>query len=149
MRVQEPAWQAAEAAMEALAPEASEFGSLDMAGLGESTLAVLARAAGHPGDTAAALLRFWASLARIGPAAALRWLGWDADPPVAVRDDKRFADRAWNDNPAFFAVRQAYLAATTLTGDMLAAGAGDTVADAKAELAAGFLLDALARRISH
>ncbi len=144
MTVQEPAWQAAEAAIEALAPEASEFGSLDMAGFGESTLAVLARAAGHPGDTAAALLRFWASLARIGPAAALRWLGWDADPPAAVRDDKRFADRAWNDNPAFFAVRQAYLAATTLTGDMLAAGAGDTVADAKAELAAGFLLDALA-----
>ncbi len=77
----------------------------------------------------------------------MRWLGWDADPPVPVRDDKRLADRAWNDNPAFFAIRQAYLAATRLTGDMLAAGAGDTVADAKAELAAGFLLDALARRI--
>ncbi len=32
MTVQEPAWQAAEAAIEAHAPEASEFGSLDMAG---------------------------------------------------------------------------------------------------------------------
>jgi len=53
MTVQEPAWQAAEAAIEALAPEASEFGSLDMAGFGESIFAVLARAAGHPGDTAA------------------------------------------------------------------------------------------------
>ena len=148
MTSNEPAWEAAEAAAEAataaLTPEADLFASLDAVGFGQSTRAVLARAAGRPGQMAAAGLRFWASLARIGPAAALRWLGWDADPPAAVRDDKRFADRAWNDNPAFFAVRQAYLAATTLTGDMLAAGAGDTVADAKAELAAGFLLDALA-----
>jgi polyhydroxyalkanoate synthase subunit PhaC len=144
MTVQEPAWQAAEAAIEALAPEASEFASLDMAGFGESTLAVLARAAGHPGEAAAAMLRFWASLARIGPAASLRWLGWDADPLVPVQDDKRFADRAWSDNPAFFAIQQAYLAAMKLTGDLLAAGAGDTVADAKAELAVGFLLDTLA-----
>jgi polyhydroxyalkanoate synthase len=144
MTVQEPAWQAAEAAVAALAPEASEFGSLDMAGFSESILAVFARAAGHPGDTAAAMMRFGASLARIGPATALRWLGWDADPPVPVPDDKRFADRTWHDNPAFFAIRQAYLAATTLTADLLAAGAGDTVTDAKAELVAGFLLDALA-----
>jgi polyhydroxyalkanoate synthase subunit PhaC len=144
MTVQEPAWQAAEGAIEALAPEASEFGSLDMAGFSESIVAVFARAAGHPGDTTAAMLRWWASLARIGPTAALRWLGCDADPPVPVQGDKRFADKAWHDNPAFFAIQQAYLAATTLTGDMLAAGAGDTVADAKAELAAGFLLDALA-----
>ena len=45
MTVLQPAWQAAEAAVEALAPEASEFGSLDMAGFGGSVLAVLARAA--------------------------------------------------------------------------------------------------------
>jgi polyhydroxyalkanoate synthase subunit PhaC len=144
MTVQEPASQAADAAIEALAPEASEFGSLDMAGFSESILAVLAGAAERPGDTTAAMLRWWASLARIGPDATLRWLGWDAHPPVPVQDDKRFADRAWRDNPAFFAIRQTYLAATALTRDMLAAGAGDTVADAKAELAAGLMLDALA-----
>jgi poly[(R)-3-hydroxyalkanoate] polymerase subunit PhaC len=144
MTIQEPAWQAAEAAIEALAPEASEFGSLDMAGFGESIFAVLARAAGQPADTTGAMVRFGASLMRIGPATALRWLGWDADPPVPVQNDKRFADRTWHDNPAFFAIRQAYLAATTLTRDVLAAGAGDTVTDMKAELAVGFLLDALA-----
>ena len=83
-------------------------------------------------------------MARIGPVAAARWLGAVAEPPVPVQADKRFADRSWNDNPAFFAVRQAYLAAAQLTGDLLAAGAGDTVADAKAELATGFVLDALA-----
>jgi polyhydroxyalkanoate synthase len=138
------AWQAAEAAAEALAPEAAEFASLDMAGFAESTLAVLRRATGNPADVASAMLRFWTSLARIGPVATARWLGSAAEPPVPAGEDKRFADRSWTDNPGFFAVRQAYLAAARLTGDLLAAGAGDTVADAKAELATGFLLDALA-----
>ena len=45
---QEPAWHAAEAAAEALAPEAGEFASVDLAGFGESTVAVLLRAAAHP-----------------------------------------------------------------------------------------------------
>jgi polyhydroxyalkanoate synthase len=140
----ETAWEAAEAAAAALGPEAGEFASLDAAGFGQSTLAVLMRAAGRPGDMASAILRFWTSLARVGPVAAVRWLGTEAEPPVPVQDDKRFTDRAWNDNPAFFAVRQAYLAATRLAGDLLAAGAGDASADAKAELATGFVLDALA-----
>jgi polyhydroxyalkanoate synthase subunit PhaC len=126
------------------APEADGLASFDVAGLGESTLRVMMRAAGQPGDVAAAALRFWTSLARVGPVAAARWLGANAEPPVPVPDDKRFADRSWQDNPGFFAVRQAYLAAGRLTGDVLAAGAGDAVADAKAGLAAGFVLDALA-----
>ena len=140
----ETAWQAGQAAAEALAPEAGELASLDMAGLGEATLAVLMRAAEKPGGVAAATLRFWTAMARIGPVAAARWLGSDATPPVPAADDRRFADRTWHDNPAFFAVRQAYLAAGRLTSDLLAAGAGDAVADSKAELASGFLLDALA-----
>jgi polyhydroxyalkanoate synthase subunit PhaC len=144
MTRQEAAWEAAEAAAEALAPEAGQFASADLAGFGESLTRVLTRAAGHPGDLAAAMLRYSASVARIGPAAAARWLGSHADPPVPVGEDKRFADRAWNDNPAFFAVRQAYLAGIQLAADVRAAGAGDAGADAKTELATGFLLDALA-----
>src|SRR6516225_9829587 len=94
---------------------------------------------------AAAGMRFWSGAAMAGPAAAARWLGLDVAPPVPVPEgDKRFADRTWSDNPAFFALRQGYLAASRLMDDMLAAGSGDTVADAKAALAAGFLLDALA-----
>jgi polyhydroxyalkanoate synthase len=140
----ETAWQAGQAAAEALAPEAGELASLDMASLGEATLAVLMRAAEKPGGVAAATLRFWTAMARIGPVAAARWLGSDATPPVPAADDRRFADRTWHDNPAFFAIRQAYLAAGQLTSDLLAAGARDAVADSKAELASGFLLDALA-----
>ena len=144
MTRQEAAWAAAEAAAQALAPEADQFASVDLAGFGESLLSVLTRAARQPGDVAAAMMRYSASLARIGPVAAARWLGAEAEPPVPVGADKRFADPSWNDNPAFFALRQAYLAGIQLADDVRAAGAGEPVADAKAELAADFLRDALA-----
>jgi polyhydroxyalkanoate synthase len=120
------------------------FGSADMAGFGEAVLTVLGRAAGQPGEVAGAVLRYGASLARIGPVAVARWLGASAEPPVPVTADKRFADRSWQDNPGFFAVRQAYLAAARLAADLLAAGSGDTTADAKAGLATSFLVDAAA-----
>ena len=144
MTRQEAAWAAAEAAAEALAPEAGQFASVDLAGFSESLLSVLTRAARQPGDVAAAMMRYSASLARIGPVAAARWLGAEAEPPVPVGADKRFADPSWNDNPAFFALRQAYLAGIQLADDVRAAGAGEAIADAKAGLAADFLRDALA-----
>ncbi len=59
----------------------------------------------------------------------------DVKPPVDVPEgDKRLADPAWGESPAFFAVRQGYLAARP----------ADLVGDAKARLGTGFLLDALA-----
>jgi polyhydroxyalkanoate synthase len=145
MTAAETAWQSAESAAGVLGPEAGLFASADAAGLGQATLAVLGRAARQPGAMAAAGLRFWTSAAMAGPLATARWLGMDVPPPVPVPErDKRFADPTWSDNPAFFALRQGYLAASQLVSDVLAAGSGDSVDDAKAALAAGFLLDALA-----
>ncbi|MGO9082116.1 MAG: PHA/PHB synthase family protein [Streptosporangiaceae bacterium] len=144
MPKQEIAWQAAEAAAAAIAPEADEFGALDMAGFGQATLAVLARAMSHPADVSAATVRFWSSMARIAPAAAARWLGSEMEPPVPTPRDKRFADPTWTDNPAFFALRQMYLATSRLTTDMVAAGQGNELDDAKVEVAVTFLLDAIA-----
>jgi polyhydroxyalkanoate synthase len=145
MTEQERAWQAAEAAAGALAPDADVFGSVDAAGLGSSTFSVLRRAAAKPTATATAAMRFWTSMAMAGPVAAARWMGMEAPPPVPVPEkDKRFADPSWSDNPAFFALRQAHLATTRLVNDLLAAGSGDAVDDAKAALTTSFLLDALA-----
>ncbi len=145
MTARETAWQAAESAAAVLGPEADVLASADSAGLGQSTLAVLLRAARHPALTGAATLRCWTSMAMAGPIATARWLGLDAAPPVPVPEgDKRFADSTWTDNPAFFALRQNYLAASQLMTDLLAAGAGDAMDDAKAKLATGFLLDAFA-----
>ena len=141
----ETAWQAAESAAAVLGPEADALAPVDSAGLGQATLAVLRRAAQQPAPTAVATVRFWTSVALAGPVATARWLGLDLKPPVHVPEgDKRFADPTWSENPAFFALRQGYLAGSQLTSDLLAAGAGDGTDDAKARLATGFLLDALA-----
>jgi polyhydroxyalkanoate synthase subunit PhaC len=134
----------AEAAADAIAPEAAEFGSLDMAGFAESLISVGGRAFSRPADLAAALTKFGSRMWRIWPAAMSRWLAGTTEPAVPVPDDRRFADPAWSDNPVFFAVRQVYQAAATLTDDVLSVGQGDPESDAKARLAAGFLVDALA-----
>src|SRR6266699_3565504 len=145
MTAQETAWQAAEAAAAALAPDADVLASVDASGLGSSTFSVLRRAAAKPTATASAAMRFWTSMAMAGPVAAARWMGMDAPPPVPVPDrDKRFADRTWTDNPAFFAIRQAHLATSRLVSDLMEAGSGNAVDDAKAALATGFLMDAFA-----
>ena len=143
MTAYETARETAESAAEVLAPDANVLASLDAAGLGEATLAVLRRAAGHPSATASAAMRYWTGMAMAGPVATARWLGISAPPPVPVPEgDKRFADRTWADNPAFFAVRQAHLATSRLVSELLEAGAGNAVDDAKAKLWTGFLLDA-------
>jgi polyhydroxyalkanoate synthase subunit PhaC len=145
MTAYETARETAESAAEVLAPDADVLASIDAAGLGEATLAVLRRAAGHPSATASAAMRYWTSMAMAGPVATARWLGINAPPPVPVPEsDKRFADRTWADNPAFFAVRQAHLATARLVNELLEAGAGNATDDAKARLATGFLLDAFA-----
>jgi polyhydroxyalkanoate synthase len=144
MTSNDAARQAAEDAAAVLAPEFGQLASVDSAGLGEATLNVLMRAAGRPADLAAATVRFWTSMARVAPVAAARWAGSEVEPPVPVPNDKRFTDRTWTDNPAYFALRQAYIAASRLAEDTLAAGAGDAADDAKAGLAVSFLLDALA-----
>jgi polyhydroxyalkanoate synthase subunit PhaC len=129
----------------AAAPEAAEFGGLDLAGLGEALVGAVRRAASRPAEVGSAVATFCLSVARTGLAAAALWLGAPGDPPVAVPPDRRFADPAWAANPFFFALRQCYLAAGRLGADIRAAGrAADPVTDAKAELAAGFVLDALA-----
>ena len=101
-------WQAAEDAAEAVGPEAGLFASVDMAGFGESMLAVLTRAAAHPVKIGEAGVRFWATLAKIGQNTVARSAGSGAPPPIPPERDKRFTDPAWEANPGFFALRQAY-----------------------------------------
>jgi len=140
-----PAWQAGVDASEALAPEASLLARLDPADLGQSVLSVLGRAALRPAEVAAAWARFGAALATLGPVAIARWLGSQTAPPVpADAGDRRFADPAWDGNPGYFALRQAYLATARLVQELLAAGRGDPLTDQKAQLAAGFVVDAAA-----
>ena len=136
------AWQAAQDAAQALAPEADLVADLDMAGFGGSLLAVLNRAMERPAHLAEASLRL---TDQPGPGHPVRGGQGDRVPGrPAHRAGPRQAVRrpAWEDNPAFAALRQYYLATRQFTGEVLDAGRGDPVSDGKAQLAAGFMLDA-------
>src|SRR5215467_4642860 len=137
-----------EDAMAAIAPEGGLFARLDPVSLGGSLLAVAWRAALQPYAASGAFWQFTAALAGIGPEAVARWTGRVSDEsgPDAgpLAKDKRFADRTWRDNPAFFAIGQAYFATVGLADDLLAVGRGDRVTDAKARLASDLILAALA-----
>ena len=140
------AWAVGEDAMAAVAPEGGLFARLDPVSFGSSLLAVAWRAAQHPYAASGAFWQFGAALARIGPEAAAHWAarGRGEHGQTALAKDKRFADPAWRDNPAFFAIGEAYFAAVELTEDLLAVGRGDPVTDAKARLASELILAALA-----
>jgi polyhydroxyalkanoate synthase subunit PhaC len=134
---------AQEVAADALEPEAEFLSELDMGSFGESILAVLNRAMEHPFLVGAAGFRLAATMARIGQFAVSQAVGAEAEPPIAIVRDKRFADPAWTDNPGFAALRQCYLATQQFSDEILELGRGDEVSDAKAGLATSFLLDAL------
>ena len=140
------AWAAGEDAMTAVAPEGGLLARLDPVNLTSSLLAVAGRAALNPVASSGAFWQFGSALARIGPEAAAVWAGRDEDDRgrTALSRDKRVADPAWRENPAFFALGLAYLAAAQLADDLLTAGRGDSVADAKARLASDLVLAALA-----
>jgi polyhydroxyalkanoate synthase len=139
------AWRAGADASEVLAPEADLLARLDPADFGESVLSVLGRAALRPAEVAKAWARFGTALAKVWPAATARWLGSRQAPPLPDDPgDRRFADPCWDGNPAYFALRQGYLAARRLGKELLTAGRGDPLTDEKAALAVGFGFDALA-----
>jgi polyhydroxyalkanoate synthase len=143
--VQESAQQTGAQAGEALGPEMGLLARLDPADLGVSVLTAFTRAAGRPAEAGRAWLRFGSAMAMAGPVAVARWAGAGTPPPVpADEKDRRFADPAWDGNPAYFTLRQAYLATRRLSEELLAAGRGDPRTDQKAQLAVGFAFDALA-----
>ncbi len=147
MTKREPAWEAAETAAETLAPESGLVAQLESGDFGQSLMAAMRRAAKQPAAVAAAQVRFASRLAMVGPAAMGRWFGSKTPPPVPVDKDKRFADPAWEDNPAYFALRQYYAATLALAEDILVAGRGSSaeqLSDGKAEMATRLLFDALA-----
>ena len=127
----------------ALGPEGDLVAEFDMAGFAGSMLAVLNRAMEHPIQVGAASLRLGATMARIAQFTLARVAGTAAEPPIAAGRDKRFTDPAWTDNPGFAALLQYYLATRQFSDQVLELGRGDQVTDAKAGLAASFLLDAL------
>jgi polyhydroxyalkanoate synthase len=102
----------------------------------------LARA---PGEAVAAATRYASDLTVATAAAGARALGATVAGPAAVPPkDRRFADAAWQDNPAYFLLLQAYLLGGRLLQDLVAAARVDEATAAKAEFAVQQIVDALA-----
>ncbi len=113
--------------------------------MGEALAAAARGVAQHPVAGASIAFQFGERLLTIGSAAASRLAGDAAEGPMpADPRDKRFTDPAWENNPAYWALRQAYLATRQYGLDMLRLGDLDAVSEGKAELAMGFLADAFA-----
>ncbi|MGE5764123.1 MAG: PHA/PHB synthase family protein, partial [Mycobacterium leprae] len=141
----EPSWDVADRAANVLAPESDLFANPDVAELGRSLSVALRGAAGNAGAAAEAAVRFAAQLYEIPAVSLARWLGADVPPPVDVDPkDRRFADPAWTESPAFYSLRLGYSALCQFTEQLISAARLDKLTDSKARLAAEFLLDAAA-----
>jgi polyhydroxyalkanoate synthase len=147
VRARKPALDRPEAYAEAASALAPETGALDLdpALFGRALAKAAAGAARRPAAVAEAGISCAVDLTRATLSIVLRALGQSAPGPLPPDGaDRRFADPAWEDNPAFFWLRQSYLIFRRLAEDLVAAGDLDEPTRAKAEFAVSLLADALA-----
>ncbi|MCD2188537.1 PHA/PHB synthase family protein [Actinomycetospora soli] len=129
-------------AMERVVPDAV-LARTDPALFGRTVLQLAQGWVTHPGEVGRAASSFAALSARIGAAAtgrALRGLaggGVENDPstePVPTSKDGRFKDTTWVENPAYWALRQEYLALVALLEDLVGAASLDADSDDRARM---------------
>src|SRR6202012_4443684 len=128
-----------------LAPESGLLAEMDAAGLGRALGQVFTGAWANPAAATEAGLRYWAAVPQIPGAALSNWLAQPIPPPVDLNPrDKRFADKTWSDNPAFYSLRLSYQAFADYMDRLVSAAQLDPMQEAKARLTAGMAVDALA-----
>jgi polyhydroxyalkanoate synthase len=132
-------------AADVLAPEAGLLPDNDPALLGRALSAAAKAATRNPLATTSLTLRLGERLWQAGTATMSRLAGRPAEGPIPIEGrDKRFTDPAWEENPGYWGLRQAYLAWRQYGLDLLHVSGLDPVQQAKAELGFTFLHDALA-----
>lgn len=128
--------------------EESEFEaleSLDPHGFAEAWARTVAAALQNPEGMGQAWSRYVSGLAEASAAAADRARGSEAAGPVQPgRRDRRFRDPAWEENPAFFAMLQAYLLSGRLVGDVLDASEVDETTEQRMGFLADVVMDSFA-----
>jgi polyhydroxyalkanoate synthase len=135
---------AAAQAAEILAPE-SGLAGLDPVSFSKALGRFTTEVARRPLPAMAAMARWGTGLSLTGLAAAGRAVGLKTPGPLpAAPKDKRFADRAWEDNAAFFATGQAYRLAGRLVDDLLNVAELQEPWNGKAAFALKAMVDALA-----
>ncbi|CAN5417760.1 class I poly(R)-hydroxyalkanoic acid synthase [soil metagenome] len=99
----------------------------------------------NPEGAAAANTRLLIGLAVAVRATAGRAVGRDSAGPLSpAKGDKRFADRAYAENPLYFLLEQQYLLSKQLVTELLDAAGLDAGQDVKARFAADFVLNTMA-----
>ena len=134
----------AERAASVLAPETDIFEDVDIAGFGESLVKAVRTSITHPVVPVKSALHLAGDLVRIPMVAGARWLGRDVPPPVeADPKDRRFAAPAWQDNPAYYSIRMAYLAAAKAARDVVGSAEMSPDENRKALMMLDLIVDAL------
>ncbi|HEY6911000.1 MAG TPA: alpha/beta fold hydrolase [Myxococcales bacterium] len=118
---------------------------VDTAGLNRALLREAAGLARHPLSALGAVSRYAAGAAVAAGAAGARAFGGKVEGPVpAPAKDRRFADRAWNENAIFFALLQLHLLRERLAQELVDAAGLDEISARKARLASQLAVDATA-----
>jgi poly[(R)-3-hydroxyalkanoate] polymerase subunit PhaC len=132
-------------AAEALEPEAGLLGSADPLALGTALAHVGVGVVSHPLEAGLAGLRYLSDLAAAGSVTLARALGADCEGPLSpAPKDRRFADPAWQGNPVYYGLLQAYLAWSRFANDLVAVAGLDERETRKAAFAMQMVVDALA-----
>jgi polyhydroxyalkanoate synthase subunit PhaC len=135
----------AERAANVLGPESDLFEHVDAVGFGDALGRALRASMSDPLVPAQPVAQLLGDLMRIPLVASARWMGQDLEPPVPVNPkDRRFADPAWSDNPAFYALRLTYLAGCRFAREVVSSAELDPDVARKAEMATDLVLDAIA-----
>ena len=147
--------EAARATLEALLPpdvdgRPARFGSMrvgvvDPARLAQALGEAIGRAMLQPATYTSAMTKHTAGVGSAMLSSAARLLGRKpAGPRSPDPRDARFSDTAWQSHPVYFGLMQLYLLNRDLLTDVVAAAGLPTHQQAKANMAAGLLCDALA-----
>jgi polyhydroxyalkanoate synthase subunit PhaC len=118
---------------------------LDAAGLGRALLSEATGLVRHPLATSAACGRFLVGELSAATTCAARLVGAMSAGPLAIpAKDRRFADRAWEENALFFGLLQNHLLRERLAAELVEAAALPPSQASKARLVSQVLVDALA-----
>lgn len=124
--------------LESVVP-ADVLAEVDPALWGRTVVQVAQGLATHPADVGRVVASHAALAARIGTATVARLFGSSADGPVPVEKDGRFKDPTWEENPAYWGLRQQYLALVATLHDLVDAAGLDESSRERAELLADVL----------
>ena len=102
----------------------------DPALFGRTSMQLAQGWAAHPGEVTRAFASFAGVSARVASSTLSRVLGGDSEGPMPVSKDGRFKDTTWEENPAYWALRQQYLALLEMLDALVdAAGLDDDAAE--------------------